>query len=72
MDKLSHCPACNAHWHTIPIPEHLHDSYSPPYFYSRVIALQSWEADRTHSYSCPDCGTIFNIDGSIRIQGVIS
>lgn len=70
MEKLSHCPACNALWHTIPIPEEYHHNYSPPYFYSRVIALQSWETDRTHSYHCPDCGTIFNLDGTIKGETV--
>ena len=64
MEKVSHCPACNSLWHTIPIPPHLHEDYSPPWFYSTVIAVQSWETDRTHYYLCPDCGTQFNLDGT--------
>jgi len=66
MDKLSHCPACNTLWHDAEIPEEYRHNYSPPYFYSRVIALQTWEADRTHAYQCPDCKTLFNLDGTIN------
>jgi hypothetical protein len=66
MVKLSHCPACNTLWHETPIPEQFHHNYSPPYFYSRVIALQTWEADRTHAYMCPDCKIVFNLDGTIN------
>jgi len=66
MDKLSNCPACDTLWHDAEIPEEYRHNYSPPYFYSRVIALQTWEADRTHAYQCPDCKTLFNLDGTIR------
>jgi len=66
MEKVSHCPACGSLWHTIPIPEKYHENYSPPYFYSTVIACSTWEADRTLYYQCPDCATQFNLDGSTK------
>jgi len=66
MDKVSHCPVCNSLWHTIPIPPELHKDYSPPYFYSTVISYSSWETDKTIYYICPDCGTKFNPDSTIK------
>lgn len=67
MDKVSHCPVCGELWHTLPIPPEYHENHSPPYYYSTVIAMSSWETDKIHSWHCPDCGSIFNLDGSIRI-----
>lgn len=66
MDKVSHCPVCNSLWHDKEIPEQYRENYSPPYFYSRVVAYQTWESDRTLFYICPDCKSEFNLDGSIR------
>jgi hypothetical protein len=63
MDKISHCPVCNELWHDTPIPEEYHENYSPPYFYSRVVACSTWESDRTLYYQCPDCATKFNLMG---------
>ena len=71
MHKVSHCPVCNSLWHTIPIPSEYHEDYSPPYYYSTVIALQTWEADRTHAYQCPNCNTQFDLGGIIiRLKGL--
>lgn len=65
MNKLSNCPECDTLWHDKEIPEEYREYYSPPYFYSRVIALYSLEEDRTFAYRCPDCGATFKRDGSL-------
>lgn len=66
MDKVSHCPVCGELWHTLPIPPEYHENHSPPYYYSTVIAVSSWEADRTLYYLCPDCGSKFDLCGNIK------
>lgn len=63
MEQYSNCPACNSLWHYKEIPEEYHENHSPPYYYSRVIAYQTWESDRTLYYFCPDCNARFDLMG---------
>lgn len=57
MDKLSKCPKCGASWDAGAIPEAHREHYTPPFRYSRVIAVT--EHDRTVAWLCPDCGARF-------------
>lgn len=65
MEGYSHCPQCKAEWWYKEIPEEHRENYRPPYWYSRVIAYQTWEDDRTQYYVCPDCQTKFDFCGKI-------
>lgn len=65
MENYSHCPQCNSNWHYQEIPEDIRDRYSPPYFYSKVVACSSWGYDRTLYWMCPDCYTKFNLMGQV-------
>ena len=58
--KTSHCPKCGAYWFSGEIPEEYWENYSPPYFYSRLIAWYDRDLDVTVKYICPDCGEQFN------------
>jgi len=55
ITKMRNCPECNTNWVDKPIPKEYRENYSPPYFFSRVIALYDRDLDRTTRYVCPDC-----------------
>lgn len=57
--KTRYCPSCNTEWRDKPIPKEYRENYSPPYYFSRVIALYDRDADATVAYRCPDCNTTF-------------
>jgi DNA-directed RNA polymerase subunit RPC12/RpoP len=57
--KQEFCPACGTRWWDKPIPKEYRENYSPPYWYSRVIALYDRDDDATFGYKCPDCDTFF-------------
>lgn len=56
--KTTHgaCAACGASFDGDPIPEAIREHYSPPYRWSRRIALYDRCRDRTVAMRCPDCG----------------
>lgn len=68
MEGYSHCPKCDAEWWYKEIPEEHRENYSPPYWYSRVIAYQTWEDDRTLYYICPDCQSKFDFSGKVILD----
>jgi predicted RNA-binding Zn-ribbon protein involved in translation (DUF1610 family) len=55
-DKYGHCPQCGADWDEGPIPEAIREHYSPPYRWSRCIAIVDRDLDRQVAWKCPDCG----------------
>lgn len=59
LSKHRFCPHCGSNWVAGPIPKEYQGNYSPPYFYSRVIAMYDIHTDRTFCYVCPDCKTEF-------------
>lgn len=46
---------CNADLIGEPIPEHIRERYSPPYYWKRKIGIYSLELDRIIRWQCPDC-----------------
>lgn len=59
LSKMRNCPHCGTSWVDKPIPKEYRHNYSPPYFYSRLIALYDRDLDRTVRYLCPDCNYQF-------------
>jgi hypothetical protein len=57
--KATHCCECGANWVQSEIPEEHREYYSPPYFFSRLIAIYDRSLDRTVEYLCPDCNARF-------------
>ena len=55
MSNPSHCPECKTDLDGGPIPENIREHYSPPYRWSRVIALIDRDKDRQTHWICPDC-----------------
>ena len=55
ITKLENCPECGTNWVDAPIPEKYWETYSPPYFYSRVIGVELLSEDRINHWLCPDC-----------------
>lgn len=49
------CPACDADFDGGEIPERIRQHYSPPYRWSRRIAIVDRDLDRCVAYRCPDC-----------------
>jgi len=49
------CPHCFAELAGDPIPENMRSAYSPPYYWSRCIAVVDREKDRQTAWKCPDC-----------------
>lgn len=58
-DAFGVCPFCGVSWDAGEIPEKHRYLYSPPYRYSRVIAITLMGEDRVSSFQCPDCRTEF-------------
>lgn len=50
------CGACGADFDGGPIPENIRQHYSPPYRWSRRVALVDRDLDRQVAWKCPDCG----------------
>lgn len=50
------CPKCGASMDGGPIPEAIREHYSPPYRWSRRIAIVCRDRDRVIAHRCPDCG----------------
>lgn len=53
--RANYCPACNAAFDGGPIPAAIREHYSPPFRWSRRIAIYCRDRDRTVAYRCPDC-----------------
>ena len=51
----STCQKCGASLIGDDIPAHLHQHYSPPYRFSRAIAIVDPYEDRQVAWRCPDC-----------------
>jgi hypothetical protein len=49
------CPSCGADFDSGPIPENIRHYYSPPYRWSRRIAVVDRDLDMCVAYRCPDC-----------------
>lgn len=56
MPTPTRCEICGADYDGGPIPENIRHLYSPPYRWSRVIAVYDDRLDCTVAYRCPDCG----------------
>lgn len=56
MSEVVACPKCHADFDGGPIPEEHRQYYSPPYRWSRRIAIYDQSKDRTVAWKCPDCG----------------
>ena len=59
FSKQEFCPECGTRWWYKKIPKEYRENHSPPYWYSRVMALYDLHKDRTYAYQCPDCNTVF-------------
>jgi len=58
MDLYGNCPACGESWRGAPIPEESRSSYSPPYFFSKVIDIEHQGGyDGVSEWMCPFCKT---------------
>lgn len=60
ITKLEKCPECGTNWVDKLIPQQYWEHYSPPYFYSRVIACYDRDLDQTAYFLCPDCNHRFD------------
>jgi hypothetical protein len=60
--SLKHCPECGSLWHDKPIPEKSRWLFGNSEWFSRVIAISSWQQDRCIAYQCPDCHTCWDRD----------
>lgn len=56
MTDPMECPSCRVSLDGGEIPEANREWYSPPYRYSRAIAVVDQRADRQVAWKCPDCG----------------
>lgn len=50
-----YCPACGSDLRGEPVPEKSREDYGGITHFRRVIAVYSWEQDRTVAWRCPDC-----------------
>jgi len=62
MNKYGKCPWCKASWDAGPIPKKDHKHYSPPYKYSKIVAVVCPVKDRIIFYECPECKTRFEVN----------
>ena len=62
FSSIETCPACGASWKDKPIPEKSRHLFGNSEWFSRVIAISSWQQDRCIAYQCPDCHTCWDRD----------
>jgi len=69
FSSIETCPACGASWKDKPIPEKSRHLFGNHEWFSRVIAISSWQQDRCIAYQCPDCHTCWDRDTGHVIDG---
>jgi uncharacterized C2H2 Zn-finger protein len=62
LSKLKHCPECGTLWQDKPIPKESQWLFGGDKWFSRLIAISSWQRDRCIAYQCPDCHTCWDRD----------
>lgn len=69
MPDPDNCAKCGVSLIGGDIPEHMHEFYSPPYFWRRELGMEYPELyDGVYEYKCPDCGHTWLSEAGIIIE----